>query len=74
MQCKTTRTAPMWCLGSEVAAVFSTPGHALGSISRNLQHPSMSRRPGHAKREREVGKGGDDLIYLRTGRRRARDS
>jgi hypothetical protein len=31
------RTAPMWCLGSEVAAVFSTPGHALGSISRNLR-------------------------------------
>jgi hypothetical protein len=27
----------MWCLGSEDAAVFSTPAQALGSISRNLQ-------------------------------------
>uniref|UniRef100_A0A0E0EZU7 Uncharacterized protein n=1 Tax=Oryza meridionalis TaxID=40149 RepID=A0A0E0EZU7_9ORYZ len=31
------RTAPMWCLASEVAAVVSTPGHALWSISRNLR-------------------------------------
>lgn len=31
------RTAPMWCLGSDDAAVFSTPTQAFGSISRNLQ-------------------------------------